>query len=454
MAEEENSENHSNDLNNQQEDQNQNDEQNNEQDKMDNDGEGIEVEVEDRGVNTDELPPEELQRLVDNNKELQEENNTSNIEHEIKEDNIANAKKEIIDELNEKDKIFELLIKSNNELKNKIEISNKKYQEILKKIETKKGEDLENKLNLEINEIDKEIKANNMETERYRKMIEQLKSKIEFKERLEKVSSIQFILKQETLKNQDLQNELNSLKRINRLQAKYIDNYDKENQITEKMELLNSEIKQNKDTIKDYQEKYTKLERFIRLVHEKIKSLEMLIKRTKEQKVENKKLFTKEELKDTLELINNLQNQINDKRNQLNNITKESEIKLHKLLSQNKQIELEYKEHEKLNKLLINKKNELKRNIKNINSKTINSNKFKIKPVKFISSISPKVEKNEIKEDEVEKKDEDKLNELKNKYLFEVGNGPAEKKDIVEENKNVDEKDKDTNVDKGKSNET
>jgi hypothetical protein len=27
----------------------------------------------DRGMNTDELPPEELQRLVDNNKELQEE---------------------------------------------------------------------------------------------------------------------------------------------------------------------------------------------------------------------------------------------------------------------------------------------------------------------------------------------------------------------------------------------
>ena len=52
----------------------------------------------------------------------------------------------------------------------------------------------------------------------------------------------------------------------------------------------------------------------------------MLIKKVKEPKNENKKLFTKEELKDTLELITNLKSQINDKRNQLNNINKESDI--------------------------------------------------------------------------------------------------------------------------------
>ena len=96
--------------------------------------EPVEIEVMDRGMNTDELPPEELQRLVDNNKELQEENDVSNIEHEVK----SLSKKDLIAELNEKDKIFELLVKSNNELKNKIEMSNKKYQEILNKIEAKK----------------------------------------------------------------------------------------------------------------------------------------------------------------------------------------------------------------------------------------------------------------------------------------------------------------------------
>ena len=378
----------------------------------------IEVEVEDRGMNTDELPPEELQRLVDNNKELQEINDVSNIDHEVKEP-VSLSKKELIEELNEKDKIFELLVKSNNELKNKIEISNKKYQDILNKIETKKSEDIERKLNLQIKEIEKEIKANNSETDRYKKMIDQLKTKIEFKENLERVSSIQYILKQETLKNKDLQNELSALKRINKVQNKYIANYNKENQIQEKLDMLDNEIQGNKVAIKEYQEKHTKLERFIRLAHEKILSLEMLLKKVKEPKNENKKLFTKEELKDTLELITNLQSQINDKRNQLNNITKESDIKMHKLLAQNKQIELEYKENEKLNKMLINKKNELKRSIKNVNSKTINSIKFP-KTIKYNISSIPKAENNNIKDDDFEKdlfKKDEKENENNNDIL-------------------------------------
>ena len=42
---------------------------------------------------------------------------------------------------------------------------------------------------------------------------------------------------------------MNALKRINKVQTKYIDNYDKENQITEKLDMLKNEIKQNKDAI-------------------------------------------------------------------------------------------------------------------------------------------------------------------------------------------------------------
>ena len=105
------------------------------------------VEVASVGINTDELPPEELQRLVDNNKELQDENDVSNIDHEAK-DTINNSnnnsahivsdiKKDLIDELNEKDKIFSILVKSNAELKSKIDISNQKYNEILQKIESR-----------------------------------------------------------------------------------------------------------------------------------------------------------------------------------------------------------------------------------------------------------------------------------------------------------------------------
>ena len=48
----------------------------------------IEIEVEDRGVNTDELSPEELQYLVDNNIELKELNASINIENEVKNDKV------------------------------------------------------------------------------------------------------------------------------------------------------------------------------------------------------------------------------------------------------------------------------------------------------------------------------------------------------------------------------
>ena len=401
---------------------------------QDGEEEPIEVEVEDRGVNTDELPPEELQRLVDNNAELKEESEVKNIEHEIKKDDKDDAakKKALIDELNEKDKIFESLVKMNNLLKNKIELSNKKYQEILNKIEAKKKEDIETNLNLQIQELNKSIKANNSETERYKKMIDQLKTKIEFKENLDRVSSIQYILKQETLKNNDLQNELNALKRINKAQEKYIDTYNKENQVTEKLELLDNEIKQNKESIKEYQDKYNRLEKFIRLAHEKILSLEMLIKKGKEPKIENKKLFTKEELKDTLELITNLKVQINDKRVQLNNINKESEAKMHKLLAQNKQIELEYKENEKLNKMLINKKNELKRSIKSINSKNVNSIKLKTKLLKFDVPSNPNKEANNNQENiDLNNKEENKPKENSQNDINQEDNKIEKNEEII-----------------------
>ena len=138
-----------NDLQENQENQeNKENQENNIESQQNYEEEPIEVEVEDRGMNTDELPPEELQRLVDNNIELKEENDVINFAHESKEKKVS--KKALIDELNEKDKIFELLVKTNNQLKNKIELSNKKYQEILAKIEMKKSQDIESKLTVNL----------------------------------------------------------------------------------------------------------------------------------------------------------------------------------------------------------------------------------------------------------------------------------------------------------------
>ena len=178
MSEEDNNNNYNNENNeeidqnnqNQQENENLPQENENNNDNENNNEENNEseenVEVTEIGINTDELPPEELQKLVENNKELLEENDVSNIDHEAKDSNNNNqitvTKKELIDELNEKDKIFDLLVKSNQELKNKIEMSNQKYKEILDKIEEKKNEDVERKLTNQIKEMEKEINANNI----------------------------------------------------------------------------------------------------------------------------------------------------------------------------------------------------------------------------------------------------------------------------------------------------
>ncbi len=348
------------------------------------------IEVEDRGINTDELPPEELQKLVDNNQELIEANEEE-YSKEYQEEKIR-IQKELTEELNKKNEIYELLIKSNNELKSKIEMSNKKYNEIIQRIEEKKQDSVEQKIALQIQEYEKEITANNIETERYKKLIEQLKNKLDFKINLERSSNYQSILREETMKNKELKEQLNSLTRLNKVQSQYIKNYDKENQISNKMDILKKEIQQTKESIKEYQTKCNKLDKFIKLIHEKIISIEMIIKKEKTNKEEpKKKIFSKEELRDTVDSITNLKNQITEKRNQLNMITKQNDIKISKMMAQNKQLEADYKESERVNKMLIFKRNELKRNIKNlaINGANSSSNKNK-KTTYFTSNINNK----------------------------------------------------------------
>ena len=355
-----------------------------------NENDEILIEVMDRGMNTDELSETELNRLVNENRELMEENNNEdnennkiyNIEHDTK-TNVSPKKKSLMEELKKNDEIYDLLLKSNKELNSKIQMTNKKYQDIIDKIEEKKSENIERKLTLKIKELEKEIKANNSETERYKKLIEDLKDKIDFQEGIDRASNIQKLLKQETLKNKELKDRLNTLIKINKYQSKYIENYDRKHKTQEKMEKLKSEIQQNKNCIKDYTNKYNKLDRFTKVAHEKILSLKMYVKKViQEPKVEAKKIFTNEETKDTLTIITNLKNQIIEKRKELNNIQKDSDMKIHELLVQNKQIELEFIENEKINKNLVFRKNELNKKLRDLNEEK------KIKKMQFVKKIN------------------------------------------------------------------
>lgn len=339
----------------------------------------IEIEVEDRGMNTDKLEEEELEKLIKENPDLKEEEispENLNILHEAKDpidipykspEEIERMEKTILElksELREKENQNEQYQKVNEELKNKIQISSQKLNEIMQKIKDKEGDNIEESLTLKIKELEKEIEANNIATERIKKEIDGLKNKIEFKSNIDKAFNLQSSLKQEMAKNTELKNQIESLSRVSNTQKKYINNYDQENQISKKLGYLKNEIKNTKDCIKDYQERFTKQDKFIKLVHEKILMIEMNLRKRKEPKVEKKKLFSKEDLKNVVDSLKDITNQIKENRDLLNSITKSNDDKIHQFLAQNKKIEASYKENEKLNKNLIFKKNELKRAIK------------------------------------------------------------------------------------------
>ena len=315
------------------------------------------VDTTQKGINTSALPQDELNKLVNENPDLKP--SIEELEQQEKEKLIA--------DLQQSDNILSILVKSNTELKSKIEMSNEKYNQILENIKSKENEPSEKKLTLQIQELEKEIKANQTETESYKRKIDKLRNKIEFKANLDRAFNVQNLLKAETLKNQELKSQLRSLERITGIQNKYINDYDKENQISEKITILKEEIEQNKKCIKDYQDKFTKQDRFIRLIHEKILSLEMMIRNMKEEKPEKAKQFTKEQLQNTLDEIESLKKKIEVNRSVLNSTTKNNEMRMHNLLEKNKEIEVNYKKSEKENKKLVFTKNELKRKIRMLN---------------------------------------------------------------------------------------
>ena len=348
------------------------------EDKKNINDEEIKIEVMDRGVNTDELNLSELERLVKKNKELQKilsddkgnkfgnENEIFNIMHDVLE--ISQTKKRLIEELTKNDEIKEILKNQNNELSNKIKLSEKKFKEIMSKISEKKDENMEHKLELQIKELEKEIKANNTETEHYKKLIDKIKDEIEFKEGVKRASNLQKVLKQETLKNVELKNKFEILNKINKNQAKYMNNYQRKHNIKEKEEQLKNEIIQNKNSIKDYNNKYLKLDRFTKIAHEKIMGVRIFIEKTiNEPKIiEEKKIFTNEETKDTIGIITTLKSQINEKRKELDEIQKRSDNKIHELLVRNKQIEMDFNENKRIYKSLLCKKNEINKKLRNI----------------------------------------------------------------------------------------
>ena len=147
--------------------------------------------------------------------------------------------------------IIDAIMKSNQELRSKINISNQKYEEILSQIKEKENEKSEASLAKQIKELEKEIKQCNKEASKYKKIAEDLKNKIDFKNSIEKGFDLHSNLQMEIMKNKDLAKQIETLQRINKNQMKCLNDYDKDNLISEKLDILKSEIKEAKDNIKD-----------------------------------------------------------------------------------------------------------------------------------------------------------------------------------------------------------
>ena len=273
---------------------------------------------------------------------------------------VKENKEELINELIEKEKLLEQLITSNDELKSKINYSNKKFEEIVSKMKDQEKD----KSNIEnqIKKIENDIKDFKAESDKYIKQIEQLKTKLELRDIVEKESNIKILLQTEQDKNKELKNKLFNIKNINLAQKKYINQFEKQNQVKKKINELKSEIENEKNMIKLYQERYIKIENFNIMMTNKIQRIKSTIKKLGDrQNEEVKKLFTEDELNDTIGVISNLRNIINEKRNDMSNICKTNEEKIYKILSQNKIVESEINENIRMNKLLICQRNELKR---------------------------------------------------------------------------------------------
>ena len=223
----------------------------------------------------------------------------------------------------------------------------------MNRLKLKASEEDETTLTQKIKELEKEIAASNSEIDNYKKSIDNLKNKIEFKINLEKALNLENLLKGELLKNKEIKREYESLSKVNLVQIRALNSYDKENRITEKMDILKSEIKVTKESLKDYQEKFSKQEKYLKGIHEKLSNLEIMTKKLVIPKVEIKKSFTKDDLKMILEDLERSKNQIKESKKTLSNSKKFNEEKLNSFISLNKKIEQDFKENDKVLKLII-----------------------------------------------------------------------------------------------------
>ena len=372
----------------------------------------------------------EVKEAIDENNSLNGKNINNNKEADIKNYNLTTIedKKELIlpekegedlevlrSQLKEKQLLYENLEKSNKELEIRISNTNKEYLLILDELKKNPLFDDEQELIKMISLKDKEIEDTNNEIEVYKKKIDNVKNKIDFKNNIEKVMSVENIVKSEVLKNKELKAEYENLMKLNTKQTKKLNQLENETKYKEKVEMLKVEIKNMKDLVKETAEKNSKQEKFLKMIHQKIAFLESQAKKLNQTKLETVKHFSKEDLREVLTNINNLKNDILETRENLKSVNKSSNDKINETQSYVLKLEKEYLEQEKINKSIINKRNELKRIVKLLSENKLGKlNKLDIRAIQKIvhsnSELSPNIHNNDIKNENYDM--EELMNEI------------------------------------------
>ena len=277
--------------------------------------------------------------------------------------NITNANNELINAIHQYDNELQQIQTSINTYKQREDTCKETLDNLLKEHPNQNNDDAltyENEIKaktLRIQELTKEYTAYIKDSKRQNQEIRRLRKEIEYNSNYDRILTLHRLIEEEQIKHNELTLQLRALNIINTNKLLNVNEY-------ESGSSLENEIEQIKHSIKQYQDKHTKQERFLNLIHEKIISIEMTIKHMKDDKQLKQKQFTQEQLQHTLDEINMLNKKIEENRNMLNNINRNSTLKMKNLMEKNKEIENEFIRNQKENRKLMFKKNELKRKLR------------------------------------------------------------------------------------------
>lgn len=308
------------------------------------------------------------------NAEFQKNDNNDRINSDIED---MNKLKELISSRNNIEKIeilkkneIQKLISDNDQLNKKYLETNKKFESIINDIKYKPFGETENSLKEKILNIEKEIEILNIENKNINKEFYLQKERYKLKQSLEnnKLSKI------ERDKFKELKNNYQYLFKNNFVQIRQLNMLEKDFKYNDRLNYIKEELKLLKSKIKNQNEFLYKQDKFLNFMHEKIgkfnnfKNFE--IQKTKEEnKIEDKSIIFEEI---------NLKLKLNKTKKILSSFIKTNEDKIRINENENMKIKSELIEAEKLNKILIYKRNELKRILKMNENKNerITNNKY------------------------------------------------------------------------------